>query len=105
MKYLHIHEQRHEEEDTALRCGECTRTFSNRQNLLRHVRDCHPVQQDTGAGDDSLPTATTTAKKKRFRCEECDKDFVDSTRLKQHSWIHTGYHPYKYEEQEQFSDH
>ncbi len=110
-KYCSNHEGRHKsgelDDESSLRCDTCARTFSNRHNLLRHVRDAHPGEGGGGAGgarEDEVAVAargassSAAAKRRkggRFRCQECGKDFVDSTRLRQHRWIHTGYHPYK----------
>ena len=64
------HEKKHEDQgevvqdsEASVRCDACAKTFSNRHNLLRHQRNEH-TQKNSG----------------RFRCPECGKDFVDSTR-------------------------
>ena len=55
---------------------ECGKTYTQKANLERHER-------------------SHMGNNKSFRCQECGKMFVDSTRLKHHRWIHSGHFPYK----------
>ena len=59
-------------------CTECGKLFGKGQKMKRHIQQAHTL-------DDQ----------KRYKCEVCGKGFVDSTRLKDHTNIHTGEKPYK----------
>lgn len=79
-KFLANHEEKHRRgelptEKPEYVCGQCSKVFSQKANLERHVR-------------------TTHKRIKSHTCNECGKNFVDSTRLKEHRWIHTGHKPY-----------
>lgn len=65
----------------------CNKTFANKNNLLRHK------QQSRHGGDDG--NITQVARRQSFVCDICSKTFVDSTRLKEHKWIHRDYRPHK----------
>ncbi len=82
-RFWTAHELRHNSGEEAaaskaLTCSVCSKRFSNRHNLVRHCRSAHEV-----------------AAVNEYKCGECGKSFVDSTRLKQHKWIHAGYRPYE----------
>jgi len=50
------------------KCPNCPKIFSKPFNLARHIRSHYGI--------------------KSYSCDMCNADFVDSTRLKEHKWIH-----------------
>lgn len=78
-KFLKTHEDKHRkgqiDEDQHI-CQICGKSFTNRLNLNRHIKTFHQKIKD-------------------HQCPECGKNFVDSTRLKEHRWIHTDHKPHK----------
>mmetsp|Transcript_836 Transcript_836/g.1900 ORF Transcript_836/g.1900 Transcript_836/m.1900 type:complete len:159 (+) Transcript_836:492-968(+) len=53
----------------------CTRTYSSKYNLRRHVNSTH-------------------LRIRSFTCEKCDKKFTSKQSLKEHFYIHTGEKPF-----------
>ena len=80
-KFLKNHEEKHRKEQLATEprddhlCPSCGKSFSTRLNLERHIKSKHQRVKD-------------------HQCPDCGKSFVDSTRLKEHRWIHTNHKPY-----------
>ena len=80
-KFLKNHEEKHRTEQMATGgsedhlCPSCGKSFPTRLNLDRHIKSKHQRVKD-------------------HQCPDCGKSFVDSTRLKEHRWIHTNHKPY-----------
>lgn len=78
-KFLQNHEEKHKVgniEENNFICQICGKNYNTRLNLNRHIRTLHQKIKD-------------------HQCPECGKKFVDSTRLKEHRWIHTDHKPHK----------
>lgn len=56
--------------------NDCTKTYSTKFNLKRHVEITH-------------------LKQKKHKCEHCDRFFVSQQNLKEHTFTHTGARPYQ----------
>jgi len=56
-------------------CVQCPKTFNKQSNLTRHIRSHFGI--------------------KGYPCDQCSAEFVDSTRLKEHKWIHLEYAKFK----------
>jgi len=78
---LRQHEETHSINRTLHTCELCCKTFTNVQNLKKHVKVVHE-------GLKSL----------NFTCEVCHKGFSNSWAVKEHMTMHTGEKPYKCED-------
>lgn len=78
---LRQHEETHSLNRILHTCELCCKTFTNVQNLKKHVKVVHE-------GVKSL----------KFSCEVCHKGFSNSWAVKEHMTMHTGEKPYKCEE-------
>ena len=81
-KFLKNHEAKHAKESNELAdatedhlCPNCGKSFPSKLNLDRHIKSKHHKIKD-------------------HQCPDCGKKFVDSTRLKEHRWIHTDHKPF-----------
>jgi len=74
---LKKHEEQHElgKFTRTYACVQCPKTFGKPSNLTRHLRSHFGI--------------------KGYSCDECSAEFVDSTRLKEHKWIHLDYNKFK----------
>ncbi|KFM72250.1 hypothetical protein X975_16708, partial [Stegodyphus mimosarum] len=57
-------------------CSECSRSYSFRRNLGKHITKCHPSKLEELA-----PTLRTVPK---FICDECDQVFSKQNLLRGH---------------------
>jgi KRAB domain-containing zinc finger protein len=68
------HQYIHAKETKKLSCQQCSKSFFQKIDLMRHGR--------THTGETP------------YGCTVCDKAFISSSRLNQHMRVHTGYKPY-----------
>ncbi|XP_031629858.1 zinc finger protein 729-like isoform X2 [Contarinia nasturtii] len=83
-----------------LQCDICKEWYKNKENLRSHMRSIHVEgpQKCTICGRISTNMKALSKHKKihlegskeRFKCIVCGKGFRDRTKLKEHSYIHTG---------------
>jgi KRAB domain-containing zinc finger protein len=68
------HQYIHDKETKKLSCQQCSKSFFQKVDLMRHRR--------------------THTEEKPYGCTVCDKSFTSSSNLNQHMRVHTGEKPY-----------
>jgi len=78
---LKLHEETHNANRTLHTCDVCSKTFTNVQNMQRHIKLVHKGLKPLD-----------------FTCEICQKGFSSSTAVNEHMTMHTGEKPHKCEQ-------